>query len=110
MKLEKTENTCIVNPENDDLRSFHNELKTAYPGLKKTHLILDLSVYGDMKLEDMLIFLKLSNRHRKAKKSFVLVNESIDIHEIPDELLFVPTIQEAHDMIEMEEMERDLGF
>ena len=30
--------------------------------------------------------------------------------EIPDELIVVPSIQEAYDIIEMEEMERDLGF
>jgi hypothetical protein len=30
--------------------------------------------------------------------------------EIPDELIIVPTIQEAQDVIGMEEIERDLGF
>jgi hypothetical protein len=29
---------------------------------------------------------------------------------MPDEIVVVPTIQEAYDIIEMEEMERDLGF
>jgi len=30
--------------------------------------------------------------------------------EIPYEMIVVPTLQEAGDIIEMEEIERDLGF
>jgi len=29
---------------------------------------------------------------------------------MPDEIIVVPTMQEAYDIIEMEEIERDLGF
>jgi len=29
---------------------------------------------------------------------------------MPDEIAVVPTIQEAYDIIEMEDIERDLGF
>ena len=29
---------------------------------------------------------------------------------MPDEICVVPTLQEAHDIIEMEDIERDLGF
>jgi hypothetical protein len=29
---------------------------------------------------------------------------------MPDEIVVVPTLQEAYDIIEMEEIERDLGF
>jgi len=29
---------------------------------------------------------------------------------MPDEIVVVPTMQEAYDIIEMEEIERDLGF
>jgi hypothetical protein len=40
----------------------------------------------------------------------VFVAENIDFNEIPDYLLVVPSILEAQDIIEMEEIERDLGF
>ncbi len=29
---------------------------------------------------------------------------------MPDEIVVVPTMQEAYDIIEMEDIERDLGF
>lgn len=39
-----------------------------------------------------------------------MVNTALSRDEIPDELLIVPTIHEAEDLIDMEEIERDLGF
>jgi hypothetical protein len=33
-----------------------------------------------------------------------------DYNAVPDKLTVVPSLLEAHDIIEMEEIERDLGF
>jgi hypothetical protein len=48
--------------------------------------------------------------HKKGKKSFVLVVDNVDIDKLPLKMTVVPTLMEAHDIIEMEEIERDLGF
>jgi hypothetical protein len=48
--------------------------------------------------------------HKIAKKSLVLVTYSINPNDVPSQLTVVPTQLEAHDIIEMEEIERDLGF
>jgi hypothetical protein len=40
----------------------------------------------------------------------VIVTDRVDFDEMPDEIVVVPTLQEAYDIIEMEEIERDLGF
>jgi hypothetical protein len=40
----------------------------------------------------------------------VLVTDSIDYNKVPSSITLVPTLLEAHDIIEMEEIERDLGF
>ncbi|MDH3323482.1 MAG: ribonuclease Z, partial [Flavobacteriaceae bacterium] len=42
--------------------------------------------------------------------SFVIVSDKVNLDGIPDEIIVVPTMQEAYDVIEMEEIERDLGF
>jgi len=34
----------------------------------------------------------------------------VDLDEMPDEIVVVPTTQEAYDIIAMEDIERDLGF
>jgi hypothetical protein len=42
--------------------------------------------------------------------SFVMVKPNIDIDDFPETLNIVPTLQEAEDVLEMEAIERDLGF
>ena len=48
--------------------------------------------------------------HTKGKKSIVFVTNSVNFNKVPKNIILVPTILEAHDIIEMEEIERDLGF
>ena len=55
-------------------------------------------------------FMPLAKLHKKNKKSFVLVVSNFDFNDAPNKLTVVPTKLEAHDIIEMEEIERDLGF
>jgi hypothetical protein len=38
------------------------------------------------------------------------VGQGINADEIPEDLLVVPTLQEAIDIIDMENIERDLGI
>ena len=42
--------------------------------------------------------------------SFVVVGSGFNIDIFPEKLNVVPTIKEAEDVIEMEEIQRDLGF
>jgi hypothetical protein len=52
----------------------------------------------------------LSKIHKKANKSFVIVTSDLDYNAISNKLTVVRSLIEAHDIIEMEEIERDLGF
>ena len=52
----------------------------------------------------------LAKQHKKLKKSFVVVAEGVDFNAVSAQLVVVPSNLEAHDIIEMEEIERDLGF
>ena len=44
------------------------------------------------------------------KYSTVLVIEAVDLAQFPEDCIVVPTIEEAEDFIQMERIERDLGF
>ncbi|MEZ4875522.1 MAG: ribonuclease Z [Flavobacteriaceae bacterium] len=77
---------------------------------KGKNVVIDLLKYTHISLDELLLLLPLSNAHRARKHSLVLINNAIDPDDIPDEMIVVPTLQEAEDMIEMEEIERDLGF
>jgi hypothetical protein len=69
-----------------------------------------LSHNKSITLEDLKLLLPLAKHHKKLKKSFVVVSEGIDFNAVPAQLVVVPSNLEAHDIIEMDEIERDLGF
>ncbi len=100
--------TTAVFQENIELPAFLKNLKDAYPKLKNENIILDLSSFKKLTAAGALEFLELSHAHRKSGKSFVLVTDTIAYDDVPDSMSLVPTLQEAYDLIEMEEIERDL--
>ncbi len=51
---------------------------------------------------------KIITNKKKNGTSFVLIMDCVDLDKIPEEINIVPTLQEAIDLIEMEEMMRDL--
>jgi predicted AAA+ superfamily ATPase len=110
MKVEEKGHTVIIKDTQKDIKSFKEKFEKGYNTFKDRNIILDVSQDKNVSLDDILGFLMLSNRHRKAKKSFVIVVDDFDFNEVPDEMIVVPTLLEAHDIIEMEEIERDLGF
>ena len=111
MKIENKENYVILTDEKDDAADFASFLEYQIPNkFKGQNVMLNLLDYTNLTLHQLLLFLKVSNLHRKTKHSFVFVNDAINPDDIPYEMVVVPTIQEGEDIIEMEEIERDLGF
>ncbi|MDO9261508.1 MAG: ribonuclease Z, partial [Flavobacteriaceae bacterium] len=74
------------------------------------HLIIDFSKNFNIDLKDLFVFLNVSEKHRNKNLSFILIVNGIDFDELPDELIVAPTLTEAKDILEMEAIERDLGF
>jgi len=110
MIIDSDENITIITQEKASIVELVKKLETMYSRLKNDNLIVNLTSLNLLKAQDVIEFLKISNQHRKAKHSFVIVSDKIKLEDIPDELVIVPTLQEAHDIVEMEEIERDLGF
>ncbi|OAB78960.1 ribonuclease Z [Cochleicola gelatinilyticus] len=111
MKIENHENFVILADEKDDAADFASFLEYQIPNkFKGQNVVLNLSDYKELELPELLLFLKVSNLHRKTKHSFVIVNDAINPDDIPMEMIVVPTLQEGQDIIEMEAIERDLGF
>ena len=73
-------------------------------------MILDLTHNNSTTIQSLKAFSELSKLHYKGKKSFVIVAENIDFNSLPKSLFVVPSVLEAQDIIDMEEIERDLGF
>lgn len=110
MIFDKKDNITIITQEKASIIELVKKLEVLYARFKNDNVIISLTSLKPISLTDIVEFLKLSNTHRKAKNSFIIVTDKVDFDEMPDELVVVPTMQEAFDIIEMEEMERDLGF
>jgi hypothetical protein len=110
MILDQNGNTAIITQEKVTVIELVKKIQALYPKFKNNNIIVALNVLGTFRKEDIVEFLELSKTHRVAKHSFVVVSDKIDLDIVPDAIVVVPTLQEAYDIIEMEDMERDLGF
>ncbi len=110
MIFDKDDNITIIIQEKSNIVELIKKMQSTYPKFKNDNVIVNLSVMTKVTLQDIIEFLDISNTHRKAKNSFVIVTDKANLDEMPDELVVVPTLKEAYDIIEMEEIERDLGF
>jgi hypothetical protein len=110
MIFDKDGNISIITQEEVSIVELVKKLQAIYYRFKSDNIIINLASLKQLTTHDVIEFLQVSNQHRKNKHSFVLVSNKINLDKIPDELVIVPTLQEAYDVIEMEDIERDLGF
>ena len=110
MIIDQEENISIITQEKATSVELVKKIEALYPKFEKHNIIIKLSSLGKITLQNVIEFLRISNKHRATKQSFVIVAGGIDAHEVPDEIIVAPTLQEAYDIIEMEEIERDLEF
>lgn len=110
MLLDTSGNITTVFQEGGSLPDFLINLNERYTQLQSQHLIINLNAFGKLSVSNLDAFIPMSNSHRIKGKSFVLVTDAVSFEEVPEVLCLVPTLQEALDVIEMEEIERDLGF
>lgn len=110
MKVDQKGHSVVIKDTQGELVAFLMKVTHEYKTFEKHNIILDISLHKDISDKDVKSFLPLSKIHRKAKKSFVVVASNVDYNAVPEKLTVVPTLLEAHDIIEMEEIERDLGF
>lgn len=110
MKVEQKGHTTIIKDTQGNINSFLEKVTQEHNSFKNNNIILDVTHDKNTSINDLKLFSDLSKTHKKGKKSFVMVAENIDFNAVPTKLIVVPSLQEAHDIIEMEEIERDLGF
>lgn len=91
----------------DDFENDFNELASSHPN---KNIIVDLSHCNQLTKDNLKQLKTVIKSHYKNKKSMVLVINQLSPEKIPSKISFAPTILEATDIIEMEEIERDLGF
>lgn len=110
MLVDKNGNISIITQEKATIIELNEKLNAMYDDIANDNIIVALNSINEIPSNLVSEFLQFSNTHREAKHSFVIVSDKVDIDAVSEALIIVPTLQEAYDLIEMEEMERDLGF
>ena len=110
MKVDQKGHTITIKDTQGDFNGFVEKVTQQFKTFEKQNIIIDLSLDSELTENDLKVFLPLVKLHKKAKKSFVIVASDLDFNAVSDKLVVVPSLLEAHDIIEMEEIERDLGF
>ncbi len=110
MKVDTKGHITVIKDTQGNISDFLDNVTQQHATFKDQNLILDVSNDKSVATSSLKMFSDLSKLHKKGKKSFVMVAENIDFNAVPKALVVVPSVLEAHDIIEMEEIERDLGF
>ena len=108
MKVKEKNNVVVFKKSSEDLRDFAEKIIDQPNVFKDKNIIIDLEEIA-LRPSEIIPFEALAVLQKKQKKSFVIVAD-IDFDEVSEQIIVVPTLQEGFDIIEMEEIERDLGF
>ncbi|OYU85130.1 MAG: ribonuclease Z [Flavobacterium sp. BFFFF2] len=110
MKVEHKGHTIHIKDTQLDIPHLIHCIESDLIQFGQHNLIVDLSRHTQITTKDLQAFLPLIKLVKKNKKSFIFVAPSADFNAIPTSIVAVPSLLEAHDLIEMDEIERDLGF
>ena len=108
MKTEEKDTAIIIRKDSETFEELIMQIDEQLSEFADKNIIVDLEE-TELRPSSLIPFERLANLQMNQKKSFVIV-ASIDFDEVDDAMIVVPTLQEAFDIIEMEEIERDLGF
>ncbi len=109
MKVEQKGHTTIIRNTEISTNDFIIKVHENINSYKNFNIIIDLYL-KEISIDILKKFKDLAIDHKNNNKSFVIVAQGIDFNKIPSYLNVVPSLLEAKDVIEMEEIERDLGF
>ena len=106
MNLSKSKNTLLFNISNEN--KFFNSIVELKKEIKLKNIIIDFNALSFEKFSEDLNYLFIESQNNK--KSFVIVNSDFKSEYYNLNINVVPSLQEAIDIIEIEEIERDLGL
>jgi hypothetical protein len=113
MKISQHDNTTVFSCDSSDPIGidFRNLVKAHYKNMHQQNIVIDLSAIEALNPKHVLEFSELNTYNKETVlKSFVVVVGTMSVSKIPDDIATAPTLQEALDIVEMEEIARDLGY
>ena len=110
MLIEKKENYKLIYSDENSFSKFYSSFLKKEKEFDKENLIVQISNDINITKEDFLLFLSIAKQKKENSTSLVIVYKDINIDDFPEDFNIVPTLVEAEDIIQMEAIERELGF
>jgi hypothetical protein len=110
MQIEKKEKYTLISSNENSFIDFYNSFIKKIQNYNDEHIFLKFSDKINVKKEDFLLFLETSIQKKENKTSFVIISNNINVDDFPENFNIVPTLIEAEDILDMENMERELGL
>ena len=110
MQIEKKDTYTLFTSDENLFSEFYNYFLIEEKKHQKQSIIVQISNNCSPSIKDFLLFLGIAEQKKENGTSFVIVKSDIDIDNFPETFNITPTLQEAEDVLEMEAMERELGF
>jgi hypothetical protein len=110
MLIEKKQNYILISSDENSFSDFYTSFLKEEKTFKNDHLVLQFSTKINMIKDNFLVFLECSRLKKESGTSFVIINSSVNVDEFPEDFNIAPTLIEAEDILEMEAIERELGF
>ena len=110
MQIKEANNYTLISSDEDSFKEFQKSVFKKINDFDKNHLIIQISEELSIDKKDFLLFLKIAEQKKENGTSFVVLNSSVNADDFDENLNIVPTLQEAQDILKMENIERELGF
>ncbi len=110
MIIAKTALYTSLTLDGNSIENFLSEFSKKNNEFKNQHLIIDISCKNNVTIQELLLFLTVNSETKDNGMSFVIVSTQTYMDQLPEELIVVPTFTEAEDILQMEAIERELGF
>jgi uncharacterized protein YdgA (DUF945 family) len=97
--------TVILHSSQITIGELHQNVYKGEHAAKHLIYVFDL---GAVNAEDSALFLAVTKALNNQKLSFILVSATLTYENVEEGIALCPTIEEAHDLIELEVIQRDL--
>ncbi len=108
MTIEKKELYKIITFNQNSFSDIYKEFSLQIQAFAEDNIVLKAYNVSEINKEESLLLINIAKLKIKNFKSFVLLSNKILVDDFPEYINIVPTIEEAEDIINMEEIERNL--
>lgn len=110
MRIEIKHNIRIIKNHSHTFEKIVDLVNNQINSFLDLSLILDLTFNIELKFSDLKSLNPIKKSFDKVNLSFVVVNDSVNLTDKDSNIVVVPTILEAHDIIQLDNIQRELGF